>query len=342
MRHRGLYWGGVALLALAGCGSGASANAIEAAGQAEATEVRVAPEVGGRLVSLEVDEGSRVKKGDLLGTLDTRDTDLALARARADRDAAAAALALLRAGARPEEIREAEAQVAAAEAQVQAARAELKSAQQDLERFEHLLEARAGSRKQRDDAATRVDVGKENVKRAEEEARSTRETLARIRSGARREELEQASARVAAMDAQIATLEKQRGDARVIAPAGGIVTDKLIEEGEMVAPRVPILVITDLDHAWANLYVPEPSVPRLRIGQAVTVRTDAGGRGVEGRLTYISPNAEFTPRNVQTAEERSKQVYRVKVTVDNRGGILKAGMPVHATLALAPVNEGEP
>jgi HlyD family secretion protein len=346
MRHSGRCWlpalGMVALLASAGCGSGRSPNAVEAAGQAEATEVRVAPEVGGRLLSLEVDEGSRVEKGDLLGTLDTRDTELALARARADRGAAAAALALLRAGARPEEIREAEAQLAAAEAQVQAARAELNSAQQDLERFEHLLEARAGSRKQRDDAATRMEVGQENVNRAGEQARSARETLARIRSGARREELEQAQARLAAMDAQIATLEKQLDDARVIAPAAGIVTDKLIEAGEMVAPRVPILVITDLDHAWANLYVPEPSVPRLRIGQSVTVRTDAGGRGVEGRLTYISPNAEFTPRNVQTAEERSKQVYRVKVTVDNREGILKAGMPVHATLSLAPVNESEP
>ncbi|MPY91113.1 MAG: HlyD family efflux transporter periplasmic adaptor subunit [Luteitalea sp.] len=327
----------VALLLASACQNGRRPDAVEAAGQVEATEVRVAPEVGGRLVSLEVDEGSRVKAGQLLGTLDTRDTELALARARADRDAAAAGLALLRAGARPEEIREAEAQAAAAEAQVGASRAELSAAREDLDRFEHLLQANAGSRKQRDDAATRVQVGQETVKRAEEQARSARETLARIRAGARREELAQGGARVAAADAQIATLDKQRGDARVVSPASGIVTEKLAEVGEMVAARVPIVVITDLDHAWANLYVPEPSVPRLRIGQRVTVRTDAGGQGVDGRLTYVSPNAEFTPRNVQTAEERSKQVYRVKVTVDNREGVLKAGMPVHATLTLAAV-----
>jgi HlyD family secretion protein len=107
-----------------------------------------------------------------------------------------------------------------------------------------------------------------------------------------------------------------------------------VDAGEIVARGTPLVVITDLDHAWANLFVPEPMVPRVTIGQAATVLTDAGGPGLEGKVTFVSPRAEFTPRNVQTAEERSKLVYRIKVTVDNSAGVLKLGMPVDAELRL--------
>ena len=169
---------------------------------------------------------------------------------------------------------------------------------------------------------------------AHERARAGQETLARLRAGARPEEIDAAEARLAAASAQIATLDKAVADATVTAPAAGIVTEKLVEQGELVSPRVPIVVITDLDRAWADVFVDEPAVPRLRLGQAATLFTDAGGEGIAGTVTFISPKAEFTPRNVQTAEERSRLVYRVKVTVDNRKGVLKQGMPVEAELPL--------
>ena len=97
---------------------------------------------------------------------------------------------------------------------------------------------------------------------------------------------------------------------------------------------MPLLVVTDIDRAWANLFVPEPAVPRLTIGQEALVFTDAGGEGLPGTVTFVSPQAEFTPRNVQTADERSRLVYRIKVAVDNREGVLKPGMPVDASLRL--------
>ena len=104
----------------------------------------------------------------------------------------------------------------------------------------------------------------------------------------------------------------------------------------MIAPRAPAVVVVDLDHAWADVFVPEPTVPQhASIGQPATVFTDAGGAGIAGTITYISPKAEFTPRNVQTAEERSKLVYRVRISVDNKDGVLKQGMPVEAEIALA-------
>jgi HlyD family secretion protein len=110
-----------------------------------------------------------------------------------------------------------------------------------------------------------------------------------------------------------------------------MVTSKLVDAGEVVAPRTAVVVVADLDHAWANVYVDEPLVPRLKLGQPLALLTDAGHR-IEGTITFISPKAEFTPRNVQTAQERSRLVYRIKVTTDNKEGILKQGMPVEAEL----------
>jgi HlyD family secretion protein len=98
---------------------------------------------------------------------------------------------------------------------------------------------------------------------------------------------------------------------------------------------MPLLVITDLDHAWANVYVDEPSIPALRVGQPATLFTDAGGDPIPGTVSNIAQKAEFTPRNVQTAEDRSKLVYRVRIAVDNQAGILKSGMPVEAEIQLA-------
>jgi HlyD family secretion protein len=177
-------------------------------------------------------------------------------------------------------------------------------------------------------------MAEERLAGAEQRARAAGETLARVKAGPRREEIEAARARLAAADAQIATLEKNVADATLKSPVAGIVTQKLADVGEVLAPRAPIVVVTDIDRAWANLYIDEPVVPRIRLGQPATLFTDAGGAGIPGTVTYISPKAEFTPRNVQTSEERSKLVYRIKVSVDNRQGILKQGMPVEGELPL--------
>jgi HlyD family secretion protein len=324
----------LAALAAGACGSDTPPDRIRVSGHVEATEVHVAAEVGGRLVDLRVAEGDRVAAADVLAQIDVRDTELTLARAEAERAQAEAQLRLLRAGARREDIRQASAQHQAASAEIAAAEAELAAAEGDLQRYEALLQAHAGSRKQRDDARARRDIARSRVQAARDVAQAGAAAVARLEAGARPQEIQGAQARLAAADAQIATLTKQLEDATVEAPLGGIVTERLIEVGEMVAPRAPLLVITDLDHAWANVFVDEPFVPRLRMGQSSSIFTDAGGEAVPGRVTFISPKAEFTPRNVQTAEDRSRLVYRVKITVDNSRGILKQGMPVEAELPL--------
>ncbi|HYT66910.1 MAG TPA: HlyD family efflux transporter periplasmic adaptor subunit [Vicinamibacterales bacterium] len=321
----------LAALLLAACNRAPAAKEGRVSGYVEATEVRVAAEVGGRLLQVKVAEGDRVNVGDVIARVDTSDIDLAIRRAQAERDQAQAQLALLRAGSRSEDIRQASTQVQSAQADVRGAQAELDAATADLERFEGLLRANAGSVKQRDDAKTRSDVAQARLRAAQERAQGAADALAKLRAGARRQELDAARARVAAVDAQMASLQKNASDAIVKAPVGGIVTARLLDTGEMAAPGAPVAVITDLDHAWANLYVGEQLVPQLKIGQTATIITDAGQR-MPGTITFISPKAEFTPRNVQTADERSKLVYRVKVTADNKSGVLKPGMPVEAEL----------
>ena len=319
---------------LVACAPAPPSDRLRVSGNVEATEVHTAAEVSGRIVELRVDEGDRIEAGTVIARLDTEDTMLQIARTRADRATAVAQLRLLEAGSRVEDIGQARAQVDAAGSDAAATDAEVKAAQLDLDRFQALLTANAGSVKQRDDAQARVDTAKARQRAAMDRVRSAREALARLEAGTRPEEIQTARARVAAADTQIAVLEKSERDATVISPIAGIVTQKLVDAGEIVARGTPLVVITDLDHAWANLFVPEPMVPRVTIGQAATVLTDAGGPGLEGKVTFVSPRAEFTPRNVQTAEERSKLVYRIKVTVDNAAGVLKLGMPVDAELKL--------
>jgi len=308
-------------------------NRVRVSGHVEADDVQIAPEVGGRVLALKVAEGDRVNSGDLIARLDTRDTELALARAQAERAQADAQLRLLIAGSRPEDIKQALALATASTADVAAAEAELANAQADLDRYEALLRANAGSRKARDDAQMRRDVAEHKVRAAKDRAVANQETAARVKAGSRPQEIQAARARLAAAAAEIATHEKALADATLVAPVGGVVTEKLVNVGELVAPRTPLVVITDQDHAWGEVFVDEPIVPRLKLGQPATVFTDAG-QSIPGKLTYISPRAEFTPRNVQTAEERSRLVYRVKVGVDNRNGVLKPGMPVEAEIQL--------
>jgi membrane fusion protein YbhG len=316
-------------LALSGvaCWREKPAGPPRASGYVEATDVRVAAKLAGRIEKVNVVEGARVNAGDVVVTLAATDVVLAISRVRAERDQAVANLRLLQAGSRPEDIHQLEAQVAAAVADRQAADAELSASRTDEARFEQLLRNRAGAQKQLDDAVARRELAEARLKAAADRVGAANAALARAKAGARVEEIAAARARVAAVDAEIASLEHDRGEATVIAPITGIVSSRLVEPGELVALGAPLIVLIDLDHAWANVYVEEPLVPTLRIDQPATVLTDAGNR-LAGRISFISPRAEFTPRNVQTAEERAKLVYRVKVTVDNREGILKPGMPV--------------
>ena len=314
---------GVALLpvlgALSGCGRSSGPAILQASGEIEATEVRVSTKVGGTLTSLRVKEGSSVRRGDLLASIDTTDAALALAAARADEAYADADLRLRLSGSRVEDIR-------AAEAQLARAKADLEGAEQDLARMEALLSEGSGTTKARDDARTRRDVAKATRDGA-------REQWLRLKAGSRPEEIDVARARLDAAKARATQLEQQIRDARIFSPVDGVVTEKLVEEGELLAPGTPLLVITDMAHPWLTVYLGEPDLGRIRLGQSAVVLTDGGEQRI-GHVSYIASESEFTPKNVQTRDERVKLVFRVRILLQNDDGLFKPGMPARARLTV--------
>jgi len=300
-----------------GCHRGEADGEVVASGHVEATEVTVSTKVAGTLERLAVDEGATVREGDELASLDTTDTRLALGSARAELAMAEAELRLQLAGAREEDIEAARAQVARAEA-------DLAGAEKDLERMAGLLAAGSGTTKARDDARTRRDVAAASLTAA-------REQLRRLEKGSRPEEKDAARARVEAARARIAQLEQQITDALVKSPASGVVTEKLAEQGELMSRGSGLLVVTDLSSAWLNAYITEPDLGRIRLGQPADVITDDGQRR-KGTVSFVASRAEFTPRNVQTRDERVKLVYRIKIALENEDGLFKPGMPAEARL----------
>ncbi len=310
----------LAFVAASSCRRAADEALIVASGHVEATEVLVSTKVAGYLERLAVDEGSLVKPGQELARIDTTDTRLALQAARAERAQADAEARLRRNGSRIEDVREADAQVVRSQA-------DLEGAQKDLDRMEGLLGVGSGTTKSRDDARTRRDVAKASLDAAQERLR-------RLRAGSRREEIDAAQARLAAAEARIAQLEQQQQDAVITSPLAGLVSEKLAEVGELMARGSGLLVVTDLPNAWVNAYVTEPELARIRLGQEAQVVTD-DGQTRKGRLSFVASHAEFTPKNVQTKDERVKLVYRIKVTVENADGLFKPGMPATARLTPA-------
>jgi HlyD family secretion protein len=312
------------LLALAAasvsCGRRENSGVIVASGHVEATEVRISTKAAGAIESLAVDEGHTVAAGQELARIDTTDTRLALDGARAERALADAELRLRLVGSRVEDVREAKAQVVRAEA-------DLDGTQKDLDRMEGLLAAGSGTTKARDDAHTRRDVAQSGLDAA-------RERLKRLETGSRPEEKDAARARLEAAEARIAQLEQQLKDALIVSPVAGVVTEKLAEQGELAARGTGILVVTDIANAWLNAYVGEPDLARLRLGQEAEVVTD-DGQARKGRVSYVASRAEFTPKNVQTRDERVKLVYRIKVALDNTDCLFKPGMPATARLSPA-------
>ena len=309
-----------ATAAASGCRKGLDKGEVVAAGHVEATEVHVSTKVAGTLLRLSVDEGAAVTAGQELARLDTTDIELELKAARADRAQADAELRLRRAGSRPEDVQEAEAQATRAEA-------DLAGAARDLERMEGLLASGSGTTQARDDARTRSDVARASLAAA-------RERLKRLRAGYRREEIDAAAARVQAADARIGQLEQQRKDATVASPTAGIVTQKLAEQGELLSRGSGLVVVTDLANAWLNVYVAETDLGRIRLDQEAAVVTD-DGQTRRGRVSFVASQAEFTPKNVQTRDERVKLVYKVKVALENKDGLFKPGMPAEARLRAA-------
>jgi membrane fusion protein YbhG len=312
----------LAVLAGAACAARSDKSVLTASGTIEAVEVNVASKVPGQILTLAVEEGARVEPGDVLATIDHATADIQLRQAEAGVDLARAQLVLLKNGARREDIQQAEAGLKQAEAGLQLAA-------EDARRMRELIRTASVTAKARDDAETRLTI-------AEAQRAVAAEALSKVRRLARPEEIQAAEARLAQAEAGRDLLAKTIADCAIAAPAAGVVTHKAVEAGELVTAGATVVTLARLDSVYVMIYLTEREVGRVRLGDAADVEIDAfPGRPFPGRVTYISPEAEFTPKNVQTKEDRVKLVFGVKVEIANPEGRLKPGLPADATVRVA-------
>jgi HlyD family secretion protein len=306
------------VLGLAACSR--ASRSIEASGTIEGTSVQVSSRSSGQVLHMDASEGTFVKEGDILAVIDHASLDLQLGQARSGVDLAKAQLDLLTAGARGEDL-------AQAKDALNQADDTLANAREDYDRMESLYKVNAATRKQRDDAEYRYTAAKA-------QASSAQQALLKLQNYARPEDVKAALARVEEAVYSVRLLQKSIQDCTVRSPTNGIVTEKLVEEGELAAPGTGLYVITNLDTVKLTIYVSETDLGDIRLGEEARISIDSKpGAAYPGKVTYISPVAEFTPRDIQTKDERVKLVFAVRIEIANPQQVFKPGMPADATLA---------
>lgn len=296
-------------------------NLIRVSGNLEVTDVEVSFRMPGWVEVRPASEGELILKGDLVARLEDTELNQEVAFRKAEVTAYQAELAALVSGSRPQE-------VAAAQAAVARAMAEVERAKLEFDRQKSLVERRVTSEQTFEAARSTHEAAVARLQEA-------RELLDLVREGPRQEEIDRARARLDQIRQSLGLARTRLGYATLSAPLSGIVLSENIEPGEYVVPGVPVITIGDLENTWVRAYVHETDLGRVMLGQQVCVTTDTYPDKVyPGKLTFISSAAEFTPKNVQTAKERVKLVYRVKIKIANPDLELKPGMPADADIWL--------
>ncbi len=346
---------------------------LRISGNIEIIDAEVSFKIPGRLEERLVDEGQEIKAGQIVARLDQREGRQEVALRKADVQAAQAVLAELLAGSRPEEINQAKAsvkraqarlnellagsrpqEIAAAEAEVTRVKADADRLRVELERQRALFQKEIISAREYDSAQTSYEMAmaklresqerlklvqegprKEEIEQARAALQEVNERYALLKIGPRRETIDQARARLRQAQEALALSETRLGYATLFSPLSGWVLSKNAEPGEYLAPGTPVVTVGNLSQVWLRAYINENDLGRIKVGQNVRVTTDTfPGKVYEGKISFISPQAEFTPKNVQTEKERVKLVYRVKVDIPNPQMELKPGMPADAEIQL--------
>lgn len=282
-------------------------------GNVDVRQVDLGFRVAGRLEKVLVDEGNSVAAGDTVAALEMGDFKDAVAMAEARLDAQQAELDALAAGSRP-------AEVAQAEAQVEQLTAALNLARSTLVRRQTLAEDNFASHQMHEEAKAQADIAAARLRIAEQ-------NLTLLREGPRKEKIRAARAQRNALAVSLEIARRRLADAILAAPAEGHILTRIREPGAIIAAGEPIFTLSMISPIWVRTYVDEPDLGRISPDLPVSVTTDSGGR-YAGRVGFISPVAEFTPRTVQTRELRTSLVYRVRIIVDNPDAGLRQGMPV--------------
>lgn len=277
-----------------------------------------------RIAAVLVQEGERVRKGQVLARLETARIEPQLAQVEAQAAAQRHVVQRLRNGSRPEEI-------AQARANIDSAKADAVNARLQFERLQSAAEISAGRAVRQQD----VDNAKAALQVAEARLAVNQRALELALAGPRREEIAENEARLRASEAQAALLRQQLADSQLIAPVDAVVRSRVMEPGEMASPQRTVFALAVTDPKWVRVYVAETDLGKVRPGMTAAVAVDSyPGRRFDGWVGFISPVAEFTPKSVQTEELRTSLVYEVRIFVKDPEDNLRLGMPATAFLPI--------
>jgi len=304
-------------------------NQLTLSGNIEAHESLVSFKVQGRIIDLPVEEGQWVERGALLARLDDADYKQKVRIDEANVRVRESNLALLLAGTREQEVK-------ASQQTMLDAQADLEQKKLDFDRAQHLFSKEEISAQDRDRADTAL-------KRAQATFQAAQQRYNEVVEGSRKEDVAIARANLTEANADVGLSRVNLGYTILRAPSAGVITVRQAELGEVVIPGTPVVTLADLDHVWLRAYIAETDLGRIRWGQEASIATDTyPGKQYRGRISFISSNAEFTPKSVQTYKERVTLVYRIKIDVDNPNHELKPGMPADAHIVLAAANPNSP
>lgn len=287
-------------------------------GNVEIRQVDLSFNAEGTVISMPKREGDRVKQGETIAELDPATYQSAYDLAVARRDAAKAQLDVLLAGTRPEEIDEARANLAAAQAS-------LADAEISFERQKNLAATNATTRQLLDDAQMTLDGGRAKVDQMQA-------SLTKALNGPRPEDIAAARAQLRAAEATVDLSSTQLSRTKLVAPADGTIMTRVIEPGTVVLPAANVYSMALDNEVWVRAFAPEPLLSRVAPGTEVTLTTDGTRKSYRGRIGYVSPAAEFTPKTVETPELRTQLVYRLRIRVEHPDDAIRQGMPVTITL----------
>lgn len=346
---------------------------LSVSGNIEVRDAEISFKLSGRVLERLVSEGELADAGQIVARLDDSDLIQEVALRQAELRASLASLAELEAGFRPEEIAQGHAamqkaqwrldellagsrpqEIAAAAAGAENAAVNVAHLKIEFDRQFKLLKGNTISQREFDRAESEYQRAVASLREAQEKSKLVKEgprkeqiAQARaalnearnhyemLKNGPRKETIEQSRARVEQARASHAMANIRLSYATISAPFSGIILSENVESGEYVSPGTPVVTIGDLKNVWLRAYINETDLGRVKPGQMTRVTTDTyPGKIYEGRISFISSAAEFTPKNVQTEKERVKLVYRVKIDIPNPGMELKPGMPADAGIML--------
>jgi len=300
-------------------------NQLTLSGNIEAHESLVSFKIQGRIIDLPVEEGQWVEQGTLLARLDDADYRQKVRIDEANVNVHESNLALTLAGTREQEVK-------ASQQTMLEAQADLQQKKLDYDRAQNLFSKEEISAQDRDRADTAL-------KRAEATFQAAQQRYNQAVEGSRKEDIAIARANLAEANANLGLSRVNLSYTILRTPSAGVITVRQAELGEVVVPGTPVVTLADLDHMWLRAYIAETDLGRIRWGQEATITTDTyPGKQYRGRVSFISPSAEFTPKSVQTYKERVTLVYRIKIDVENPNHELKPGMPADAHVNLAAAN----